>query len=421
MKIALGLGLVAVSLLGLSAEACHRRDPENDKWLIVAVNDRFLSGVKVALAEGASPNARGALRLAVERHAPDIVTLLLERGASPNTTDENGSTALHSAAWEGDVPLATLLFDKGAEVDPKNTSGETPLMFAAWMDHPALVHLLLSKGAAVNARTAVGKTALMLALREHRNLSLETVKALVEQGADVNVKDDQGYSILWWAVVAEHRLDVVEYLLAHGANPNAHGVLVAAVDNRGRRAILRALLAKGANPNVKDEKGRTALSLAAWRDHESAKMLLASGAGPGEERDREGMLISAARLGATRAVEELLKAHVEVNAMSDRGESALMAAAREGNEDMVRVLLAAGANVNARVPEGSTALMAAIEAGNLSIVQALVAKHADLNGKAPASSRVTWSVPPLRWAEMNNHQDIAAFLKKKGARDEPGH
>jgi ankyrin repeat protein len=289
------------------------------------------------------------------------------------------------------------------------------------MDRPPLVRMLLSKGADVNARTTDGETALMLAFRERNDVSTEVVRELVEHGADVSAENNLGVSVLWFAVGhMGHRPEVVEYLLSHGANPNAHGVLVAAVDSDRQRAVVQALLAKGADPNVKDEKGRTALSLAAWRAYDTAKMLLAAGAGPCERRDREGLLVSAAKVGATRAVEALLDEHVDVNAMSDHGQSALMAAAEEGHEDTVRLLLARGAAVNARLPQGPTALMAAIQAGHLAIVQALVAKHADVHTKATASFRLSLTVPPLTWAEMNHHDDIAAFLKKQGAHREPG-
>lgn len=78
--------------------------------------------------------------------------------------DENGMTALHHAAYlgnldvcrmlvergaveKGNIPVAALLIGNGADINAEANQGLTPLHMAAVMGNPGMVNLLLSKGA----------------------------------------------------------------------------------------------------------------------------------------------------------------------------------------------------------------------------------------------------------------------------------
>ena len=79
------------------------------------------------------------------------------------------------------------------------------------------VKLLIENGADVNAKNNNGQTALMYVAREG---DLEIAKYLVENGADINAKDnDWGYTALIYA--AEYvNLEIVQFLIESGADIN---------------------------------------------------------------------------------------------------------------------------------------------------------------------------------------------------------
>lgn len=115
----------------------------------------------------------------------DVVRILLERGADPSPTVRDGTTLLMAAAGVGsqaklfdrrdridilrgsDEPsamaVATLLLERGAHADDSNQLGETALHGAAKMGYPLVARLLVGRGARVNAKNKKGETPLSVA------------------------------------------------------------------------------------------------------------------------------------------------------------------------------------------------------------------------------------------------------------------
>lgn len=133
------------------------------------------------------------------------------------------------------------------------------LIYAAGNGDLPLVKALLSNGADVNAKDNDGWTALMLASDSDH---FEVVQALLANGADVNAKDRRG----WTALMLASRtgsLDVAQALLAKGADVNAKtgdgttALMLASAG--GRLEIVRELLAKGADVDARDANGHTAI------------------------------------------------------------------------------------------------------------------------------------------------------------------
>jgi len=79
------------------------------------------------------------------------------------STDNDGWTALHYAAFNGKKDVAELLLADHADVNAKDNKGLTPLHFAAGRDHRDVVELLLANNADVNAKANNGATPLDLA------------------------------------------------------------------------------------------------------------------------------------------------------------------------------------------------------------------------------------------------------------------
>ena len=95
--------------------------------------------------------------------------------------------------------------------------GHTPLMRAALDGNTEKVKELIQQGADVNQRDDNGRTALMFAVI---NTHYETMKLLLEYGADVNAKSNQGGTPLMGATTAGD-LRMVQALLENGADSHA--------------------------------------------------------------------------------------------------------------------------------------------------------------------------------------------------------
>jgi ankyrin repeat protein len=146
---------------------------------------------------------------AVESLHPDLVTLLLERGASLGDTDEGGETALHRIADLRRAPqaqagaMATLLLDRGADPNARNWAQVTPLHQGVRARNFAVVEVLLGRGAEVDARDNRGSTPLRRAVSGtgagHTagtgDLMAPLTRLLLEHGADPEAVDKRGVPV----------------------------------------------------------------------------------------------------------------------------------------------------------------------------------------------------------------------------------
>ena len=102
-----------------------------------------------AAADMLAPDGFHPLGLACFFGQAEAATLLVSRGADVALASANSShvTPLHSAVAAGDAKIAGLLLAKGASVDTRQQGGFTALMAAARKGDAALVELLLDHGA----------------------------------------------------------------------------------------------------------------------------------------------------------------------------------------------------------------------------------------------------------------------------------
>eukprot|EP00744_Colponema_vietnamica_P016963 GILI01023816.1.p1 GENE.GILI01023816.1~~GILI01023816.1.p1 ORF type:complete len:442 (+),score=155.43 GILI01023816.1:55-1380(+) len=168
--------------------------------------------------EGETP-----LLLAVTHHHIEATRWLVQNGANLNARRTNGSTVLHEAAGNGDVPMIEALTSLGATVEQSSQYG-TPLQWAVTNGRTDAVKTLLRLGASPNGSNAPNcqfPPPLVLCCSHG---ATELVRMLVEFGADVNAQDQQGWTPLQCAAESGH-LDLVKLLVQKGADPNVvtHG------------------------------------------------------------------------------------------------------------------------------------------------------------------------------------------------------
>ena len=110
-----------------------------------------------------------------------------------NVRNAHGESALMLLSLKGQLPLAKLLISREADI---NHPGWTALHYAATGGHADIIQLLLDQSAYIDAESPNGSTPLMMAARYG---NLKSVQLLIEEGADVLIKNQLGLSALDFA------------------------------------------------------------------------------------------------------------------------------------------------------------------------------------------------------------------------------
>ncbi len=369
---------------------------------------------------GATP-----LWVAARSGSDAIVDRLLAAGADPNASLKMGETPVMVAARSGSLAAVQSLLDYGADANAaERERGQTPLMWAAAQGHAAVVRALVAAGADVHARSTVwnqlentagntnpsgnfrmahgGSTPLLIVAR---NGDVETARALVEAGADINDTAAAGTSALVIAAHSGHSALAI-YLLEQGAKPNAadagYTPLHAAV-LRSDVALARALLRHDADADAVVEHGTpgrrfgsdfsirhqavgaNAFWLASMYGELEILRLLAEHGADADAMPATGVSSLQAALGvpmmgrenrrnqvgappidtideeqrSLEIVRLVLDSGVDINASDARGNTALHDAVRRGFASVVEFLAESGANLDAANQGGDTPLMLA--------------------------------------------------------------
>ena len=145
-----------------------------DAKRVAALVDADSSLTNAVARDGYSP-----LGLASFFKRPDVVRVLLERGAKPSVPSrDQGFTPLHSAvatdAGEATAEIVRLLLEAGADPNLKSNEGGTPLHSAAYTGDLEIAELLLAYGADPNATGPKSQTPLDIA-RDRRNVEVSAL------------------------------------------------------------------------------------------------------------------------------------------------------------------------------------------------------------------------------------------------------
>jgi len=454
--------------------------------LFRAIRDTNIEQMRLAIKQGADLEGKnkdtiwlvdnvqsiGCTPLYVAAGVPegndDMIGLLLEAGANPNTRVPNGEIPLHAAARDWDISKVEMLVSAGSDVNAADKEGRTPAIVAFELGRYSMFDLMVGNGATVSTdlmSAYKGNLSRVRSLIENgkaqerfeQGLTLlhaaaagghtAIVELLLANGLDVRSKTQEGYTALHYAAAGNHR-EAAELLLAKGADVNAElgeqTPLHWAVRAQ-HKEMVEWLLARGANPNA-DAFG-TPLHWAVWWEDVDTALLLVSHGGDidlatqtypfspvfdsvkgGNRAMAEALvtktgdtetakwapLFATVVSGDIQATKDLLAKGADVNAKGERGFLALHLAAGSGHKDIVELLIEKGADVNAKAAstlgyEGMTVLHGACLHGRRGVAELLLAKGADVNAKSKNG------YTPLHVAATRGYRDVAELLIAKGA------
>jgi ankyrin repeat protein len=171
------LGSQAVLAASDVADAVMSKDSQRLEQLLAS---------KKADVNAAQPDGTTALHWAAYYGDIDVAAKLLKARANPALTTGTGMTPLALACEAGNADLVKLLLKSKADPNQVLQNGETPLMMAARTGSVPVIELLLAKHASIDAREKLrGTTALMWAAA---NSNTDAVRLLIRKGADINAR-----------------------------------------------------------------------------------------------------------------------------------------------------------------------------------------------------------------------------------------
>jgi len=149
---------------------------------------------RMLLSRGAAVDARGsgrtALGVALAMNEIALATYLVEQGANLGVADvRSGLTPVLYAVGSDDSNLLSMLLDRGASPDDRLRRGESALHLAVSAENGDMVRLLLAASAEPNPQNSSGDTPLHLAASRGNP---ELILALIEAGGDLRLRNEAG-------------------------------------------------------------------------------------------------------------------------------------------------------------------------------------------------------------------------------------
>ena len=314
------------------------------------------NGPQMPLTGPLSEEEIGRLRAWIDQGAPWTGTLV----AAPEKLEVSDEAA---ALFESIRQLDQNRVARALDATPwlakaRDEDGSSPLMLAGLYADAGMMRLLLERDADPNAKNVFGATALMWVADD-----FEKAKLLIDASADVNARDEDGYTPSMVAAGTPRGGRTLGMLIESGADleaerPNGTGLLQIAAGSGALQSV-ELLLEKGLDVNHRQRNGRTALIAALSGEYfDIARLLLEQGANPAfDQRDGTSAIGLAAIGGDLETVKLLVKAGADVNQVGRGGYTPLMWAtySYQPNYSLVGWLMANGVEVGAKGGDGLTA------------------------------------------------------------------
>lgn len=353
--------LMCISLM-MPAAFADVNAPDKNAQLSKAVKDGNLPAVQTKQKE---KEDEFPLNDAAAIGNIEKVKELIAKGYNVNTRDKDNWTPLHRAILAGHKEIAEFLIANGADVNAKNNIGAIPIMLAAIRDYNDIVEILIKNGAEKTIYVAAAQG------------DIESVKTMLKKDPNLAsaLAANDGWSALHWAAYMD-RPDVIKLLIENGADVNIRdGInnvtpLFWAV-RKGRLDAAKLLIDKGADVKIKMKEGQTLLHTPGTL--ETARLLIDNGADV-NAKDDNGIspLHSIATKENLNAVQRVI---VDKNGW--RTYSTFKTefekqrdAAEKVTAEIAELLITKGADVNAKA-KGNTPLSLAKAAKNKALIELL--------------------------------------------------
>ena len=416
------------------AELTNEPDTDQNLPLDIALSSGQLSIAKLLVEHRADLNkldkdSRSFVFKAVQRGDVEACEFLAANGAKlVHMNEVTGETLLHVLAGS-ETPEALLkwaqkyiqLFDINA-VDKQS---RTPLFVAVENENKPFLDLLVSQpNIDVNILNSKRQTPLELALLVKKNLQF--ANQLVENGADLNVIDNEKRTLLHKAAV-EDNFAVIQFLTTHSADVNSvnaanatplHTYLMKTIQNLGmaeqQADILKLLVKAGADLSIREaSSGFTPLHLAVQKDPKVLEVILESAPVglPLAVADASGRTPFWAALESAKfpAAQMLLRSGANINENTPEGTPILIKAIESKRDDIIRFLLDNKADAGVSSTEGASCLRLAVKNGLTSTVDRLCKLGAQLDLPDPETG-----LPPIWTALSNDDYATASVLVANG-------
>lgn len=424
-----------IHLLDHGAKIDEVGTEDNLTPLHIATMYKMNAAAKHLILNGANVNLKNtygssALHFSARSGAAVLVEELLKKNANPNETDNGLTTPLHVAMLSESTKVTELLLKYGANIYAADNEGEMPIHYAAADNSHHLIRLV---GEAVvkdvtdeekegklkvfvNSITMESDTALHVASQTGY---IDTVKTLVELGADINARTDTNQSALHLAAMGGH-LDIVEFLIASGAKVTASDKEQAHPLHKacqfGHLDVIKVLLENKASINHQDRDNYTALMYAVWRGHSEVVTYLLEQKAKLHLTDINGKCVL--HIAVEEEQEDMLELLLTIdgidkliNATDKDFKTPLHYAARIGNDAVLKKLLAnEKADVDICDTEEKTPLHIAAEAGNEACVRSIGQVSPGIVNATDDRGRTA-----LHHAALNGHRDTTNCLIEMGS------
>ncbi|UYV68524.1 hypothetical protein LAZ67_6000030, partial [Cordylochernes scorpioides] len=283
-----------------------------------------------------------SVRLLIAEHLADynleqFVKELLKSGADINKKSISGNSPLHLAASKGNQHLVQYLVEAGTDVNSLNEYRQSPLHYAIISRKLSTASYLIDAGADVNIEDIFNWVPLLYAITDWVNRKLRIRR-------DTSIYNEY---VQWKLEIRENAANYQEHrdLIQKGADINAKkddGIsILMIVAKMGNVNCFNCLLNAGADTKHVDEKGNSALFYAAGSQ-------------------------------CPEILEYFLKSGFDVNVRNNEGQTPLMFATENKSTINIKMLLNSGADINARDNAGGTLLSLAINHHHYELIELLV-------------------------------------------------
>ncbi|ORX57695.1 ankyrin [Piromyces finnis] len=367
-----------------------------------------------------------------------ILKFLLESGADTSIVSKDGKQLISFATMNNCIFLARYLIESNIikDINCVDKNFETPLMFAVQKKNIDMIRYLLNNGADVNFMNKKDETALskILSCCRISKKMMECLKVLIDHGADVNRvysisnnnnnngisylketplifsvnrknlnlikffinnganidgKDDRGATPLYYAIFNSNKVEIVKYLVEKGANINeiindSNETVIFWALRHDRYNAVKLLINHGVNINHKNSKNEIPLNMVLHKKNCIIPISdFISDDTNFEERDSSGnSLFHYSILKNNREVFNFIMDNIDnvnINLLDKQENTPLMLAVSTNNIEFVIRILERKPKLEIRNIHLETALFISVKKGNYRIAKLLIENGAKIN------------------------------------------